>query len=146
MSQETCPREDELLDALGRGYVGAELDEHVATCAPCSELRLVAGALLDDRAAAMTEAHIPASGTMWWRMRIRQRHDAQAAARTWLVAGQAITLIVALALLTVFFGDDVRYATQKIAATIKLSTPLLLAFGTFLLIAPIAGWVAIRQK
>lgn len=146
MNDPMCSREDELLDALGRGYVGAELDEHVASCSPCSELRLVARALLDDRAAAMTEAHIPSSGTMWWRMRIRQRHDAQAAARTWLVAGQAITLLVALVLVAHFFGNDVKHAVQYIASAIRVSTPLLLALGTCLLIAPIASWVAIRQK
>ena len=141
-----CVRENELLDALGRGFVGAELESHVASCESCGELRLVAGALLDDRAEAMIEAPIPSSGTMWWRMRVRHRHDAQATARRSLLIGQAATLVIAFILVAAFFGTDLTYAVRDMIATIRLSTPLLLAFATVLLMAPIAGWVALRQK
>ena len=141
-----CVRENELLDALGRGFVGAELEAHVASCDACGELRLVAGALLDDRAQAMIEAPIPSSGTMWWRMRVRHRHDAQATARRSLLIGQAATLVIAFVLVAAFFGTDLTYAVRDMIATIRLSTPLLLAFATVLLMAPIAGWVALRQK
>lgn len=141
-----CARENELLDALGRGFVGTELESHVASCEACGELRLVAGALLDDRAQTMIEAAIPSSGTMWWRMRVRHRHDAQTAARRSLLIGQAATLVIALVLVAAFFGTDVTYAVRDLIATIRLSTPLLLAFATVLLMAPIAGWVALRQK
>ena len=55
----TCARENELLDALGRGYVGSELGAHIASCTACTELRAVAGALLDDRAHAVAAAHVP---------------------------------------------------------------------------------------
>ena len=133
-----CEREDELLDALGAGYVGAELESHVSSCASCSELRSVAGALLDDRAMAMMEAPVPSSGTMWWRMRLRQRQEAAATAQRSLLIGQAVTLAVAITLLVAFFGNEV--------ATIRVSTPVLLAIATTLLAAPIAGWVAVRAK
>jgi hypothetical protein len=142
----SCPREDELLDALGRAFVGAELESHIASCAWCSELRLVAGALLDDRAEAMIEAPIPSAGTMWWRMRVRQRHEAQATARRSLLIGQAATLLIALTLVISFFGADVAFAVRNVIATIRVSTPLLLALATWVLVAPIAGWVALRQK
>ncbi|HEX6094740.1 MAG TPA: hypothetical protein VF432_00345 [Thermoanaerobaculia bacterium] len=142
----TCPRENELLDALGRAYVGAELEAHVASCASCSELRLVAGALLDDRTQAMIEAPVPSAGTMWWRMRVRQRHEAQATARRTLLIGQAATLVIALVLVASFFGGDVASAVKHVIATIRVSTPLLLALATWVLLAPIAGWVALRQK
>lgn len=142
----SCPREDELLDALGRAFVGAELEAHVAACASCTELRLVAGALLDDRAAAMLEAPIPSAGTMWWRMLVRRRHDAQAMARRALLIGQAATLAIAIALVVSFFGADVTTAVREAVATIRVSTPLLIALATWALIAPIAGWVALKQK
>jgi len=141
-----CTREDDLLDALGRGFVGEALESHVASCASCSELRVVAGALLDDRAQSMIEAPIPSAGTMWWRMRVRQRHEAQATARRTLLAGQAATLLIALVLVISFFGNDVAFAVRGLIATIRVSTPLLLALATWVLLAPIAGWVALRQK
>ncbi len=146
MKAEQCPREDELLDALGRTFVGEELETHVASCSSCGELRLVAGALLDDRTQAMIEAPIPSAGTMWWRMRVRQRHEAQATARRSLLIGQAATLAIALALVISFFGNDVAFAVKNVIATIRVSTPLLLALATWVLLAPIAGWVALRQK
>lgn len=141
-----CAREHELLDALGRGFVGQELESHITACEPCSELRLVAGALLDDRADAMIEAPIPSAGTMWWRMHVRRRQEAQATARRSLLIGQAATLLIALALVAAFFGADITFAVKNVIATIRLSTPLLLALATWLLGAPIAGWVALRQK
>lgn len=146
MSAERCPREDELLDALGRAFVGGELEAHVASCLSCGELRIVAGALLDDRARAIAEAPVPSAGTMWWRMRVRRRHELEAATRRSLLIGQAATLAIALALVISFFGTDVAFAVRDLVATIRLSTPLLLALATWVLVAPIAGWVALRQK
>ncbi len=141
-----CERQDELLDALGRGYVGAELESHTTTCDSCRELRLVAGALLDDKAQAMSEARVPSSGTMWWRMRVRHRQEVAARARGSLLIGQAATLIVAIGLVTWFFGADIAAATRHLVSTVRLSTPLLAAAASLGLLVPIAGWVAIRQK
>ncbi|HEX7150393.1 MAG TPA: hypothetical protein VF618_02820 [Thermoanaerobaculia bacterium] len=141
-----CHREDELLDALQRGFIGAELDAHAASCPSCNELRLVAGAFLDDNAHAMAEAPVPSSGAMWWRMQVRQRQENVSKARRSLLIGQGATLAIALALVVAFFGGDLAVAARDMVATIRLSTPLLLAAATSLLLAPIAGWVAIRQK
>lgn len=146
MSVERCQREDELLDALGRGFAGAELEAHVASCHSCTELRIVAGALLDDRAQSMMEAPIPSAGTMWWRMRIRHRQEAEATARRSLLIGQALTLSVAIAFVISLFGSDLAFAARHVISTIRLSTPLLLALASWIVIVPIAGWVAIRQK
>ena len=141
-----CDREDELLDALARGYTGDELREHVALCASCAELQAVAGALLDEHAVAIAEAAVPSSATMWWRMRIRERHDAEAAARRSLYIGQAATLLIAFGLVVAFFGNGFGQTVRALVASIHLSTPLLLAIATWLVAAPVAGWVAIRQK
>ncbi|MFP5246483.1 MAG: hypothetical protein ACLGH0_07285 [Thermoanaerobaculia bacterium] len=127
-----CHREDELLDALGRGFIGAELDAHVAGCASCSELRLVAGALLDDRVVAAKEAAVPSAGAMWWRMQLRRRHDAQAAARQSLMIGQAITLLVGVVLIASLFGADIVAGVKAMSmkTLLFLILPLLLApFG-----------------
>ena len=146
MSAKRCERENELLDALERGFVDSDLQGHVAGCGACAELRLVAGALLDDRMQAIGEAAVPSAGTMWWRMLVRHRHEAEAAARRSLMVGQAVTLVVAMGLIALFFGTDVMAEVRKVAASISVSTPLLLALAMWIVIAPIAGWVAIRQK
>lgn len=141
-----CPREDELLDALGAGFIGKELESHITTCAACAELRLVAGALLDDRVQAVTEAAPPSSGTMLWRMQMRRRQEAQSAARRSLLIGQAVTLAAAVALVFRLLGGHLAGEAANVIASIKLSTPLLLAVAAWLLAAPIAGWVLMRQK
>jgi hypothetical protein len=146
VSGKLCLRESELLDALGRSYVGEELEGHVASCASCSELRLVAGALLDERAASMMEATVPSAGTMWFRMMMRRRQEAQATARRSLLIGQAATLAVAITLVVSFFGPDLAVSFHEVVAAVRLSTPLLLVLATSAFLAPIAGWVVIRQK
>lgn len=141
-----CPREGELLDALGAGFIGEELESHIATCAACGELRLVAGALLDERVQAVTEAALPSSGTMLWRMQMRRRQEAQATARRSLLIGQAVTLAAALVLLFTLLGRTLAGEAVNVIASIQLSTPLLLAVVIWLLAVPIAGWFLIRQK
>jgi predicted anti-sigma-YlaC factor YlaD len=142
----SCPREDELLAALGAGFIGEELESHITTCAACGELRLVAGALLDERVQAVTEAALPSSGTMLWRMQMRRRQEAQSAARRSLLIGQAVTLAAAVVLVFTLLGGHLAGEAVNVIASIKLSTPLLLAVAIRLVAAPIAGWVLIRQK
>jgi predicted anti-sigma-YlaC factor YlaD len=142
----TCPREGELLDALGAGFIGEELEAHISACAACGELRLVAGALLDERVQAVTEAALPSSGTMLWRMQMRRRQEAQATARRSLLIGQAVTLAAAIALIFLLLGRTLASEAVSVFASIKLSTPLLLAVAAWLVAVPIAGWVLIRQK
>lgn len=141
-----CPREDELLEALGAGFIGEELEAHITTCAACGELRLVAGALLDERVQAVTEVALPSSGTMLWRMQMRRRQEAQSTARRSLLIGQAVTLAAAVALVFTLLGGNLAGEAVTVIASIRLSTPLLLAVAIWLLAAPIAGWVLIRQK
>ena len=146
MRTNVCHREDELLDALGRGYVGPELNAHVSACESCSELQLVAGGLLHERTDAIAESPVPSAGTMLMRMQMRHRQDVQAAARRTLFIGQAVTLTVALGLTFAIFGTNLVVELREVVAAIRVSTPLLLAAATYLLVAPIAGYVAIRQK
>lgn len=141
-----CDRENDLLDALGRAFADPELAEHVAGCASCSELRLVATALLDDRADAVTAAPVPAAGSVLWRIRMRQVQDAQASARRSLLVGQAATLAIAAVLIASFFWSDLSIGVHEAIVAVRTSTRLLLVVGAALLAAPIAGWVAIRQK
>ncbi|HEY3052179.1 MAG TPA: hypothetical protein VGK04_02190 [Thermoanaerobaculia bacterium] len=146
MNAHRCQRENELLEALGRGFVGAELTAHVQECPACGELHMVAGALLDERVQAMAEASVPSAATMWLRLQMRHRQEAQAAARRSLLIGQAATLAIAIVLMISLFGVDVAVELREVIASIRVSTPLLLALATWLLLAPIAGYVALREK
>lgn len=149
MSKGFCTREDELLMSLERGYLAPELRAHCETCPSCGELQSVAAALLDDRAHAMTEAALPSAGTMWWRMQLRLHRDAQAAARRSLLIGQAATLAVALILIAAFLGTRIAAGVRELFTSTTLGLPLLLAcivLAMSLLAAPIAGYVATRQK
>lgn len=146
MSAVRCAHEDELLDALVRGYVDVDLAAHVAECAACSELHLVAGAVLDDRMHAIAEAPVPSAAAVWWQVQMRERQRAQMRARRSLLIGQAATLSVAIVLMLALFGTDVVSGVASMIAAIRLSTPLLLAIATTLILGPIGGVVAIRQK
>lgn len=141
-----CHREDELLDALGRRFVSAEMEAHVVACTSCAELRSVAGALLDDRSVAVRDAAVPASATMWWRLQMRHRHEVEAASRRWLFAGQAITLVIAIALGAMLLGGEVTGAVRHAMSSIRLSTPVFLTLAAMLIGTPIAGYIAIKQK
>lgn len=140
-----CSREDELLDALGRGFIGAELEQHVTACEACRELRNVAGALLDERVTAMSEAPLPSAGTMWFRMQMRHRQETQDAARRSLLVGQAVTIAIALVLAFAVFAPQF-VDEMKALASIRLSWPMLALVTTSVLLAPIGGWMAIKSK
>jgi predicted anti-sigma-YlaC factor YlaD len=147
MSAGPCRREAELVAALGRGFLDVDLLAHLEECASCRELRLVAGALLEERAAAVKEAPVPGSGTMWWRMQLRHRQEARTAARRALLVGQALTLAVAMTLLLALFGLEVARGLRHVLAAVRVGHPLLLlALAALLLAAPIGGWLAVRQK
>jgi hypothetical protein len=141
-----CIRENDLLDALGRGFVGSELSSHVAACESCTELQTVAGALLYDRAQAITTAAIPSAGTMWWRMQLRLRQETESAAQRSLLIGQAATLAVAIVLMFALFGADVAVGVRDAVASIHLTTRLVLFVAVPLVLAPLAGWVAVRTR
>jgi hypothetical protein len=149
MTAARCPRQDELLDALGRGFVPPELRAHAGECPSCAELQVVVGALLEERVAAVAEAPVPHAGTMWWRMRLRERCEAGAVARRSLLVGQAMTLAIGLVLALAALGAELTVGLRKLAGLLlaaDLGAPLLVVLGAWLLLAPLVGWLAIRQE
>lgn len=143
-----CAREADVLDALQAGHVTAELSHHLEECADCREIESVAGALLDDRATSLSEARIPSSGTMWWRMQIRLRGDAEVRTRRALVLGQGITLLVALGLIAILLGDWLLPGITSTFSGISLTTPIvtLSVLAVVALIAvPVAGWIVVHR-
>ncbi len=80
MSPFTCPREREVTDLLHRGHwpqaSPAELRCHVEECRRCSELVAVTQTLQAARTQSLAAAHLPTSGSLWWRAQLRRRNQA----------------------------------------------------------------------
>jgi hypothetical protein len=104
MSRFECAREQEVAEALRRGWFDAaeeppavpgspdDLRAHAGECEVCADVVLVAGIFRSERDVARHDVQVPAAGQVWWRAAIRARLEAtQAAARpmTWVygVAG-----------------------------------------------------------
>lgn len=68
------------------------------------------------------------------------------AARRLGLERQAVTLAAAVVLVFTLLGGNLAGEAVNVIAWIRLSPPLLLAVAIWLLAAPIAGWVLIRQK
>jgi hypothetical protein len=113
-----CAREEDVLDALASNRWPSRSDEelrrHVERCASCSDLLLVARALLD---AADDEADASpnrAASLVWWRSQLRAREEgARAAVRPLRVveltalAAAAILVVVVLAATRSALADDI---------------------------------------
>jgi hypothetical protein len=95
-----CSCEEDVLDAItSRRWpdrCSRELRAHVTSCGVCTDLVLVATALLEDRELAWSEARIPPSGVVWWRAQLRAREDAARAAARPLAFIQGVAASVAL--------------------------------------------------
>jgi hypothetical protein len=77
---------------------------------------------------------------------MRYRQEAQATARRSLVIGQAATLMIAIVLVGGLFGADIAVGARQVIAAIPFGTQVLIAVATWILLAPIAGYVAVKQK
>ena len=164
-----CDREQDVLDALSAGRwpdrCDADLRAHVTTCRLCTDLADVATALLDEHDSAWREARVPPSGVVWWRAQLRAREEAARAAGRPLAfiqgvaASFAVWLVVAL--LRAVPQDslsawrawgaavvpNVTFTLPdlaRLAAAVPLS--LLLVIGAWLLLAPIAIYLAVADE
>jgi len=80
MKADRCDRETDVLEVVRTGRwpeaCDADLRAHVAGCAVCAEVVLVAEALRRQDAGAWLEARLPAAGLVWWKAQIRARREA----------------------------------------------------------------------
>jgi hypothetical protein len=100
VTSEYCEREQDVLDAVSSGRWPARCDEelraHVNVCVVCSDLAEVAAAVIEDRDAAWSHAHVPSAGIVWWRAQLRAREDAARAAGRPVAFIQGVAASVAL--------------------------------------------------
>ncbi len=106
-----CEREAAALEAVRAGRwpdaCEAELRAHIAECAICSEVVMVAELMGEDDAVARAEARLPAAGLLWWKAQIRARR--RAAER----AAEPINLIVSVTAVAVILSLVAFAAWQR---------------------------------
>ena len=96
MRARECPRESEVLQALTGGRRDPALDEHVAGCVSCQELRRVAGYLRDVAAIPEEPARLPDPSYVWWKGQLLRQWEASRRASAPLEAAHRIELLAAL--------------------------------------------------
>ncbi|GEM_PF-4142187 len=81
LNNNTCPREQEVLDALQSGRM-EPLREHLTACTDCADLALVAGFLRNESEIVQEElsrgnAHLPSASFVWWKSKLRAKRETQ---------------------------------------------------------------------
>ena len=95
-----CPRESDVLDAVASARwphrVPRELADHVASCAICADVVVVAEAMRADHDAVWQQADIPSSGQVWWRAEMRARQEAIRKASRPITIAQGVAALLVL--------------------------------------------------
>jgi hypothetical protein len=169
MRKHECARETELLDALHSSRWPAasdpSLQAHVETCASCTEVLTLVGALLEDRQTLMQEATVPSSAVVWWRAQMRSRREAAERAAQPISFVQGIALACAAGLLATALGIFVPTFRRSLAwmgdamfsfsgvsvpmVTDPLASPIVLAgiaaLGLCALVLPVALYFTFHE-
>lgn len=159
MKPVECEWEAEVLSAVLQSRwperADAGLRAHAASCAICSDVAAIAGAIEADRDAIRDEAVLPDSGRVWWRAQLRARRAAAQAAGRPITAIQVMAFACATGLAGACFGATSEWfqaALQRFAAVMQgfPGQPLLaehwvvaLVVAAVLLVVPAAVFVAI---
>ena len=84
MTSAECSREQDLVDVLTTGRWPDRCDEdlrqHVTACQGCQDVLAILEPLGDAWMQTRADAHLPASGMVWWRAQMRARQEAARAA------------------------------------------------------------------
>jgi hypothetical protein len=153
-----CPREQEALDAVAsrRWPDRAEVDlqRHVLTCSVCSDLIDVAAILSDDHDRASAEARVPPSAVVWWKAQVRARQEAARTAARPIAVAHGVAGAAALAVAAVVAAaiwqrlpalPSVPDLAPLAAAAWNHAPLLLLLLVPWLVLAPVAAWLAVRE-
>jgi hypothetical protein len=149
MNPIDCELESEVLAAVLQNRwperVEASLRAHVAACAICADVVVVAGTLDDAREEMRARAVVPDSGRVWWLAQMRARREAARAAGRPITAAQVIALACAMGLLGACFGATSAWfqsglrqtasglATIRLQALLPFAATFVVEHGTLLL-------------
>jgi len=93
-----CEREPDVLDALARDWWPNRADDdlraHVAGCASCTDLVVVAGALQKELAVATDARRLPPADIVWWRAQLRARDEAARRATRPIAVAHGVAIAV----------------------------------------------------
>ena len=116
MRRTECVREAAVVEALlapgGLAQAEAGLNEHVRTCGTCASVVEAASAVLDDERAAVAAARVPSAATVWWRVQLRARREAETRATRPIVVWQGLAAACGLGVLAAAVGFP-RLATAR---------------------------------
>jgi hypothetical protein len=145
-----CDREAEVWRAIEARHwperCDDELRAHVASCLDCADLVEVATVLTEDHDDAVRAAHVPPSGTVWWRAQLRARQDAARVARRAINVVQAVTVAVALVAVAFVLSASGGFAWMARAVEgVHVTLPVILALASPLLLAPIAVYFVVTE-
>ncbi len=159
MTEVECPREPELVETIADGrWPGATdpaLASHVSSCAVCSEVVLVAGALRSDYESECATAHVPPAGLVWWRAQLRARRQLAGTAARPITYAHAFTGAVAAGLFFTLGGLlwpwlraslDWIDAASRLADVGRLWVPFGLAVGAWLILAPVVLFLVLSEE
>jgi len=103
-----CAHELDVLDAIGTGRwparADADLRDHVATCAICTDLVTVAVAFEAEPPALPGDHQLPESGVIWWKAQLRAREEARRTAGRPITVAQALAFASCLGVAGALFG------------------------------------------
>lgn len=155
---DECPREGDVVEAFtaGRWPAGnaAELVAHVACCAICGDVVVVAGAIQDEYASTRASAQVPSAGLVWWRAPLRARQRvAETAGRpiTYVHAAAAVLAACLLFTLGGLFWPWLRASVawiDQVSHVVDMGhvwPPLTLAIGAWLILAPVVFLFALSD-
>jgi hypothetical protein len=138
--------------------VDDSLRAHVESCAICSDVAAIAGAIDEAREEMRAGAVIPDSGRVWWLAQMRARREAAKAAGRPITAIQVLALACAVGLLGACFGATSLWfqsALRRIESTLAgFSAPafvaehglIVLAMAFVLLLVPGAVYLALGKE
>lgn len=167
-----CPFETDVLDALAShrwpARAGDDLRAHVAACESCRDLADTAGALLHEHDAAYAEARVPSSAIVWHRAQLRAREEAARAATRPIafVQGVAFACGIALAIGAATWSLPLLWASMPDVGSLLArfsalpapgvdpgdlvaltsNTTIQIALAVWLLLAPVAGYLALSRE
>ena len=103
-----CTHETDVYDAIATGRwparVDADLRDHVATCAICTDVVTVAAAFEAEPPTLPADHQLPESGVIWWKAQLRAREEARRTAGRPITVAQAIAFASCLGVAGALFG------------------------------------------
>ena len=119
MTFRSCSYEKEIAQALKDGHwpngCTEELRAHVASCAACGDLVLVAQAFQEARSESAHEPSLGSPSLLWWRAQLRRRNAAaQQISRPVTIAQTfafIVTVLVGIGFVTTQYQHGLRWGT-----------------------------------